>query len=76
MAAARSKQASAKRRLAGQLNTFNRCPYCTQKLSFEKSHVDQVHPVSKGGLSEDDNLVLERNTNMASMGKKLIMNVH
>ena len=58
VASARSKQASAKRRLAGQLNTFNRCPYCTQKLSFEQSHVDHIHPVSKGGVSEDFNLVL------------------
>ena len=58
VASARSKQASAKRRLAGQLNTFNRCPYCTQKLSFEQSYVDHIHPVSKGGISEDYNLVL------------------
>ena len=58
VASARSKQASAKRRLASQLNTFNRCPYCTQKLSFEQSHVDHIHPVSRGGLSEDDNLIL------------------
>ena len=58
VASARSKQASAKRRLAGQLNTFNRCPYCTDKLTFERSHVDHIHPVSKGGVSEDYNLVL------------------
>ena len=58
VASARSKQASAKRRLAGQLNTYSRCPYCEQKLTFERSHVDHIHPVSKGGLSEDDNLVL------------------
>ena len=55
---ARSKQASAKRRLASQLNTFSRCPYCTQKLSYEQSHIDHIHPVSRGGLSEDDNLIL------------------
>ena len=58
VASARSKQASAKRRLASQLNTYSRCPYCEQKLTFERSHVDHIHPVSKGGLSEDDNLVL------------------
>lgn len=58
VASARSKQALAKRGLAGQLNTFSRCPYCEQKLSFERAHVDHIHPVSKGGLSEDDNLVL------------------
>ncbi|MDB3999636.1 HNH endonuclease [Litorivicinus sp.] len=58
VASARHKQASAKRRLAGQLNSFSRCPYCEQKLTFERSHVDHIHPVSKGGLSEDDNLVL------------------
>ena len=58
VASARSKQASAKRRLASQLNTFNRCPYCTEKLTFERSHVDHIHPVSKGGVSEDYNLVL------------------
>jgi len=58
VASARSKQTSAKRRLAGQLNTFNRCPYCTEKLTFERSHVDHIHPVSKGGVSEDYNLVL------------------
>ena len=58
VASARSKQASAKRRLASQLNTYGRCPYCEQKLLFERSHVDHIHPVSRGGLSEDDNLVL------------------
>mgnify|MGYP001407649701 CR=1 FL=1 len=58
VASARSKQTSAKRRLAGQLNSFNRCPYCATKLSFDQSHLDHIHPVSKGGLSEDDNLVL------------------
>jgi len=58
VASARSKQASAKRRLASQLNTYSRCPYCEQKLSFERSHVDHIQPVSKGGYSEDDNLVL------------------
>ena len=58
VASARSKQASAKRRLAVQLNTFNRCPYCTDRLTFERSHVDHIHPVSKGGVSEDYNLVL------------------
>ena len=58
VASARSKQTSAKRRLASQLNSFNRCPYCAAKLSFDQSHLDHIHPVSKGGLSEDDNLVL------------------
>ena len=58
VASARSKQASAKRRLAGQLNTYSRCPYCEEKLPFERSHVDHIHPVSKGGLSEEYNLVL------------------
>ena len=72
VASARSKQASAKRRLAGQLNTFNRCPYCTQKLSFEQSHVDHIHPVSKGGLSEDDNLVLVCAPCNTSKGKKTL----
>ena len=55
---ARSKQASAKRRLASQLNTFNRCPYCETKLSFDQSHVDHIHPLARGGLSEEYNLVL------------------
>jgi len=72
VASARSKQASAKRRLAGQLSTFNRCPYCTQKLSFEQSHVDHIHPVSKGGLSEDDNLVLVCAPCNTSKGKKTL----
>ena len=72
VASARSNQASAKRRLAGQLNTFNRCPYCTQKLSFEQSHVDHIHPVSKGGLSEDDNLVLVCAPCNTSKGKKTL----
>ena len=58
VALARSKQDSDKRRLAGQLNTYSRCPYCEQKLSFERSHVDHIHPISKGGRSDDYNLVL------------------
>ena len=69
---ARSKQASAKRRLASQLNTFNRCPYCEEKLSFEQSHVDHIHPVSKGGLSEDDNLVLVCAPCNTAKGKKTL----
>jgi 5-methylcytosine-specific restriction endonuclease McrA len=69
---ARSKQASAKRRLASQLNTFNRCPYCTQKLAYEQSHVDHIHPVSRGGLSEDDNLVLVCAPCNISKGKKTL----
>jgi 5-methylcytosine-specific restriction endonuclease McrA len=72
VASARSKQASAKRRLASQLNTFNRCPYCEEKLSFEQSHVDHIHPVSKGGLSEDDNLVLVCAPCNISKGKKTL----
>lgn len=72
VASARSKQASAKRRLAGQLSTFNRCPYCAQKLSFEQSHLDHIHPVSKGGLSEDDNLVLVCAPCNTSKGKKTL----
>lgn len=72
VASARSKQASAKRRLASQLNTFNRCPYCETKLSFDQSHVDHIHPVSKGGLSEDDNLVLVCAPCNKSKGKKTL----
>ena len=72
VASARSKQASAKRRLASQLNTFNRCPYCETKLSFDQSHVDHIHPVSKGGLSEDDNLVLVCASCNTSKGKKTL----
>ena len=72
VASARSKQASAKRRLASQLNTFNRCPYCETKLSFEQSHVDHIHPVSKGGLNEDDNLVLVCASCNTSKGKKTL----
>ena len=72
VASARSKQASAKRRLASQLNTFNRCPYCEEKLSFEQSHVDHIHPVSKGGLSEDDNLVLVCAPCNTSKGRKTL----
>ena len=72
VASARSKQASAKRRLAGQLNTFNRCPYCTEKLTFERSHVDHIHPVSKGGGSEDYNLVLVCAPCNTSKGKKTL----
>ena len=70
VASARSKQASAKRRLAGQLNTFSRCPCCEVKLSFEQSHIDHIHPVSKGGLSEDDNLVLVCAACNTSKGRK------
>ena len=72
VASARSKQASAKRRLASQLNTFNRCPYCETKLSFDQSHVDHIHPVSKGGLSEDDNLVLVCASCNTSKGQKTL----
>ena len=72
VASARSKQASAKRKLAGQLNTFNRCPYCTQKLSFQQSHVDHIHPISKGGLSKDYNLVLVCASCNKSKGKKTL----
>ena len=69
---ARSKQASAKRRLASQLNAFNRCPYCETKLSFNQSHVDHIHPVIKGGLSEDDNLVLVCAPRNTSKGRKTL----
>ena len=69
---ARSKQASAKRRLASQLNTFNRCPYCEAKVSFDQSHIDHIHPVSKGGLSEDDNLVLVCAPCNKAKGKKTL----
>ena len=67
----RIKQYSAKRRLASQLNTYSRGPYCETKLAFRQSHVDHIQRASKGGLSEDDNLVFVCAPRNTSEGKKL-----
>lgn len=72
IASALSKEASAKRRLASQLNTFNRCPCCATKLFYEQSHIDHIYPVSRGGLSEDDNLVLICASCNLSKGEKTL----
>ena len=33
------------------------CPYCQQSIGTD-SHLDHIHPVSKGGLSRKENLIL------------------
>ena len=34
------------------------CPYCNLESDKDDSHVDHIHPVSKGGLSVETNMVL------------------
>jgi len=43
--------------LSEQLKIFANCPYCCGDLSHSSAHLDHIHPVSKGGLSTNRNLV-------------------
>jgi hypothetical protein len=43
--------------LSEQLKLFSKCPYCRGELSGSSAHLDHIHPVSKGGLSTNRNLV-------------------
>ncbi len=53
----REKADAIKHNLSGQVNIYPNCPYCDGVLG-EQPHADHIFPVSRGGLSTPDNLVL------------------
>ena len=40
-----------------QLKHSGSCPYCGAKLTEKRAHADHIYPLSKGGLSTEENMV-------------------
>lgn len=57
-AAVRNQAKQYLKMLSSQLKKFDACPYCCGPLEQSNAHQDHIHPVSKGGLSVPQNLII------------------
>lgn len=52
----RSAAESIKAKIAGQLSSYNLCPYCNSNIG-DNPECDHIYPIAKGGLSVEENMV-------------------
>jgi 5-methylcytosine-specific restriction endonuclease McrA len=41
-----------------QLTIDSHCPYCNRKVNAKEVHADHIYPISKGGRSVSNNMVM------------------
>ena len=54
------------------VSTDWKCPYCNEKSDVNLSEADHIHPVSKGGLTTPQNMVLICKTCNSAKSKKTL----